>query len=246
MGKTTLLKLISNQLEANEGEIRYQGQNVVENAGVQEKIFCATAFSYKDNFLLNGKLSRVIDVMSCLYPTFDKAYAKHLFEAFGLDLMDKYPKLSAGNKTLVVNILGLASYCPVTLFDEPTNGLDSINREKFFQEVMANYSTSPRLLVISTHLISEVQNYLTDVIMLKDKQILLNEPLEVIQQKSYRLIGGAPLLGERVVRTEQLGNQLTQVVFDELSEGEKSSIEAAGVTIESVDLQILFNSLMEE
>lgn len=245
VGKTTLLKMISNQSVHYQGRITYDGQSVHENPALEGKIFCAMNFGFKDDFFLQNKLKTILQVMPIVYSTFDVDYAKRLLEDFGLRLKDKYRKLSSGNKTLVLNILALASGCPVTLFDEPTNGLDSVNREKFFKELMANYAKKPRLFILSTHLIQEVQNYLTDVVILKDKQVLLNEPLEDIQEKSYQIIGGETLSDKNVLSTEQLGNQSIQYVFDRLSEEDFEEIQQAGGSVSMMDLQTLFNRLME-
>lgn len=245
VGKTTLLKMISNQSVRYQGRITYDGQSVHENPALEGKIFCAMNFGFKDDFFLQNKLKTILQVMPIVYSTFDVDYAKRLLEDFGLRLKDKYRKLSSGNKTLVLNILALASGCPVTLFDEPTNGLDSVNREKFFKELMANYAKKPRLFILSTHLIQEVQNYLTDVVILKDKQVLLNEPLEDIQEKSYQIIGGETLSDKNVLSTEQLGNQSIQYVFDRLSEEDFEEIQQAGGSVSMMDLQTLFNRLME-
>lgn len=110
---------------------------------------------------------------------------------------------------------------------------------------MANYAKKPRLFILSTHLIQEVQNYLTDVVILKDKQVLLNEPLEDIQEKSYQIIGGETLSDKNVLSTEQLGNQSIQYVFDRLSEEDFEEIQQAGGSVSMMDLQTLFNRLME-
>ena len=74
---------------------------------------------------------------------------------------------------------------------------------------------------------------------------MLNEPLEDIQEKSYQIIGGETLSDKNVLSTEQLGNQSIQYVFDRLSEEDFEEIQQAGGSVSMMDLQTLFNRLME-
>lgn len=180
-----------------------------------------------------------------LYPKFDETYARELLARFGLDPQARIKKLSTGNKTLVYNILGLATREKVTIFDEPTNGLDSVNRQKFFEVMLDDYTQEPRLIILSTHLIQEIENYLTHVILLKDSMILMDDAIETIQAKTMR-ISNARIAHKRVLHERHMGSMTETFVFDTLSDEDVQAVTAQDGTVTYYDLQTLFNYLVEE
>lgn len=245
VGKTTLMQIIFNMIPTYEGEVYYQNQLTEENPDTLENMVYVGGQIDNNNSLFQGKISKLIDAYDQMYETFDSLYAEHLFANFNISLKSRYSKLSTGNKTLVYNILGLASRCSITIFDEPTNGLDSVNRNKFFQLMMEDYAETPRMILISTHLIQEVENYLTHVIILKSANVIVDQPLEVFQSKLYKIENYQPN-NKRILYQETLGPKQTYYLYDHLTKEEKISMASAGAQIEYYDLQSAFNYLVEE
>ncbi|MGT2660431.1 hypothetical protein ACVRWE_04520 [Streptococcus urinalis] len=119
-----------------------------------------------------------------------------------------------------------------------------MNRQLFFQAMMDDYAENPRLFILSTHLIQEVENYLTHVIMLKEGQVFLNESIEVVQAKSIK-VQQANVSDRNIIGKKQLGSFEEYYLFDDISEDDQELILANGGKLDHYDLQTLFNYLME-
>lgn len=244
VGKTTLMKMIFNMIPTYEGEIEMNGEAIKNNEEALKRIVYVGGEVNKYNGLFQGKIKDLLKAYATMYESFDREYAKMMLESFDIKVKDKFSKLSTGNKTLVQNTIGLATRAPITILDEPTNGLDSVNRQNFFRFMMEDYTEHPRLFMLSTHLIQEVENYLTDVIILKNTKVLVDDTLENIQSKSY-VIKNYRLTNKEIIRETALGSSVEQVVFDELSEEEINQIKMNGGEVQPLDLQSLFNALVE-
>lgn len=244
-GKTTLMKLISQLIPTYQGEIRWQGQSVAKNAETLTQIAYVNGSTDAKTGYFRQKIKVYLNWYASLYPSFSRALAEQLLARFHLLPKERFDRLSTGNKTLVQNILGLAARTEVLLLDEPTAGLDSVNRELFFQILLEDLSAHPRLVICSTHLIQEVEPILTHVLLLKDQQIVLAEPLEDVQAKAWRVRGGS-VRGKRILRREQFAGQESVLVYDTLTESEQEALQAAGASLEHVGLQSLFNAMVLE
>lgn len=77
-------------------------------------------------------------------------------------------------QTVVGIIQGLASRSPITIFDEPTTGLDAAHRELFYSLLLEDYGEYPRTIILSTHLVEEVTHIIEDVIIIKKEDWLFN------------------------------------------------------------------------
>lgn len=241
-GKTTLMKIITQQISVYQGQVLYQGQDV-SSIDLAQIVYVGGQI-YQDNEFLQGKIKGILKLYQALYPNFDSDLASRLLAAFDLKEKQAFKKLSSGNQTLVQNIMGLATRAPITLMDEPTNGLDSVNRQKFFRFLMEDYQEHPRMFVLSTHLIQEVAPYLTHVLILKDGQFLVDQSTESLQTQAYRITNG-PDLGKKVIRQEKIGPLQVTDIYDTLSPQDIQSIEAQGGKVDYLDLQSFFNDLME-
>lgn len=237
VGKTTMMKIMNDMIAS------YDGQ-VTRGFDVSQIVF-VTSDVATNNSLFQGKISRLMRYYAIMYPSFDTSYAETLLERFNLSPKLKIKKLSTGNKTLVYNILGLATRETVTIFDEPTNGLDSVNRQKFFDAMLEDYAQYPRLIILSTHLIQEVENYLTHVIMLKDASVLVDDDIEEVQARAVRLTN-AELPNKHILHQRQLGSTTETYLFDTITEEDILEVTGQGGQVGYYDLQTLFNYLVED
>lgn len=244
VGKTTLMKMIFNMIPNYKGEILVNGENVKNNEELLKQIVYVGGEVNKHNGLFQGKIKDLLKAYNMMYDSFDREYAETMLESFDIKLKNKFTKLSTGNKTLVQNTLGLATRAPITILDEPTNGLDSVNRQNFFRFMMEDYAKNPRLFMLSTHLIQEVENYLTDVVILKKSKVLIDDTLENIQMKSYT-VTNYPLKDKNVVSENTFGSKVEQVIYDSLTEEEIEQVKMNGGEVKTLDLQSLFNALVE-
>ncbi|MFU2195129.1 ATP-binding cassette domain-containing protein [Streptococcus pluranimalium] len=237
VGKTTMMKLINDMIASYDGRVS-------TSFDLAHIVFVTSDVS-DYNSVFQGKITKLIRYYENMYPKFDAHYAEELLARFNLDPKLKIKKLSTGNKTLVYNILGLATRETVTVFDEPTNGLDSVNRQKFFDAMLEDYAQHPRLIILSTHLIQEVENYLTHVIMLKEAALLVDANIEDVQARAVRLTN-ADLPNKYILHQRQLGSTTETYLFDTITEEDIREVTGQGGQVGYYDLQTLFNYLVED
>ena len=176
-GKTTLLKLISGLLVPNSGEILVYGLHV----GVDTK----KIISYlPDKHYLNEntKISDLVSFFSDFYEDFDKAKAFDMFSQLNISVSEKLKNMSKGTKEKIRLILVMSRNAKLYLLDEPIGGVDPVAREYILDTIIKNYNNQSTVL-ISTHLISEVENILDDVVFIKNGEIILTACVEDIKKE---------------------------------------------------------------
>ncbi|WP_018366044.1 ABC transporter ATP-binding protein [Streptococcus didelphis] len=166
-GKTTLIKLINGLLQPNKGDI------VID--GFRPSIETKKIISYlPDTTYLRDemKISDLVDYFSDFYPDFDKAKAHSLFRDLHLELNERLKNLSKGNKEKVQLILVMSRKAKLYILDEPIGGVDPAARDYILKTIINNYCEDSSVL-ISTHLISDIEPILDEVIFLKDGKVAL-------------------------------------------------------------------------
>lgn len=247
VGKTTLLSIISNQQKCDNGELKYGGETIFENSKAVENI-CLV--SEKGIPVVDYKVKEIFTIAKILYKNWDEDYKNYLVKEFKLNVKKKYSKLSRGNQTIIGLIIGLSSRAKLTIFDEPSLGLDAAFRYKFYDLLLDDAQNNPRTVIISTHLIDEVTNLFEQVIILKDEKVYIKDEVSIIMEKGYFLNGKAeniiPLInGKNIIHKEEFGSSVILGLFDELNSEEKSLLRNKDVEISSIPLQKLFVYLTE-
>lgn len=247
VGKTTLLNIISSQIRSSSGQVLLNGENVYEN----DKAMADIAIMKESGYGVDDiKVKRIFKSAKILYKNWDEDYKEFLIDEFNLNKKKNYSKLSRGNQTIVGLIVGLASRAPITIFDEPSLGLDAANRYKFYELLLKDIEEYPRTVIISTHLIDEVSNLFEEVVILKDNSHYLKDEVSNLMEKSYFLNGRLEnmeyiLKEKNIIHKEDFGTTTIIGVFDELSAEEKKELKANGVDISPIPLQRLFILLTE-
>lgn len=247
VGKTTLLKLISGQLVRNSGAIKLDGVEVFENQDTTEEFCLVREYSPS---IKDTKVKDILFAARSLFKNWDKDYEKFLIKEFGLNIRKKVTKLSTGNQTMVGLIIGLASRARITMFDEPTGGLDAAMRYKFYNLLLEDYEKNPRTIIISTHLIDEVSNLFEEVIILNDERVALQDDVDSLKSKSYFLSGRGDSINEfikdrRVIHSEEFGSTKIVGIFGELSDDEIDELKNNNIDVSGIPLQKLFVYLTE-
>ncbi len=249
-GKTTLLKVLSNQIAKYDGTILWNGEEVYENQRLVEEIIYVSDDMIDNTTDKDRKLYKIFKTAKDLYKKWDDEFLNYLVETFKLDVQEKYSKLSKGNKTLVNLILGLCTRGDISLFDEPSTGLDANNRYKFYKILMEDLEEHPRTVIISTHLIDEVESVLEEVIFIDKGNIIFKEEVDEIQSKSWAFTGKPEELksleNKNIVYRDSMGSMEIVGIFDHISSEERRDLQSRGVDIGSISLQKLVVYMTEE
>lgn len=165
-GKTTLLKLAAGLLTPSEGEIKVCGLKPgVESKEIvayqPDKIYLAEWMNVKD----------LVAMMADFYPNFNKAKAFDMIDRLGIDVDQKMKSMSKGTKEKVQLILTMSRDVPLYMLDEPIGGVDPAARDYILDTIISNYREDATVL-ISTHLISDIESVLNHVVFLKNGKIV--------------------------------------------------------------------------
>lgn len=217
-GKTSLLKTCAGLLRPTAGELRVWGEPPFDNLRVLYRlVFIGEETQYDERL----KLKEIMELGAIYYQDWDQTLAGKLLNRFELDPALRYKSLSLGMKTQFKVIMGLASRVPLVLFDEPTLGMDAAARKEFYHALINEYSEYPRTFMLSSHLPGEVENLIEEVIILKEGSVVVQKPLDQLQEYAIRLHGKKAdvelLLGQKqVLFRECFGGNLTAVIVNDL------------------------------
>ena len=180
-GKTTLLNLLSGQIFPDQGsclvleEIPYE-----RNARFLQQIFLLP----EEISMPEVTAIEYIKMYAPFYPTFRDDICKACVESFEINLSDRLSKMSQGQRKKVAITLALAAHTPLLLMDEPTNGLD-IPSKATFRRLVASLIDDNQTVIISTHQVRDLESLIDTVLILDQRQILLNKTLNEIGEKLY-------------------------------------------------------------
>ena len=165
-GKTTLIKLINDLLKEDSGTIKVEGLDL----GVETK----KLISYlPDKNYLNNNMTviELLNYFKDFYEDFRIDKAKELIGKLDLDLNQKLKTMSKGTKEKVQLILVMSRKAKLYILDEPIGGIDPAARDYIINTILTNFSDDASLL-ISTHLISDLEKVLDEVIFLKNGKVV--------------------------------------------------------------------------
>jgi ABC-2 type transport system ATP-binding protein len=181
-GKTTLIKIINGLLTPTSGEISIKGQSI----GVESK----KVISYlPDHTYLNSsmKVRDVIDFFEDFYSDFDTVRAYDMLAKLSINPNDKLKTMSKGTKEKVQLILVMSRHADLYVLDEPIAGVDPAARDYILDTILTNYDENATIL-ISTHLIADVENILDEVIFIQNGHIRLASSVEDIREKNGKSV----------------------------------------------------------
>jgi len=177
-GKTTLIKIANGLLTSTSGEILICG-NKISTKTKSMVSYLSDCLSLPDWM----KVTDIITYYSEFFDDFDIKKAYDMVKELKIDVNEKIKALSKGTKEKVQLILTMSRNASVYLLDEPMGGVDPATRDYILNTIIANYNESA-VVVISTHLISDVEKILDEVIFLKEGQIMLQDSVDNIREKN--------------------------------------------------------------
>lgn len=180
-GKTTLLNLLSGQIFPDQGSCLVLEEIPAErNARFLQQIFLLP----EEISMPEVTAIEYIKMYAAFYPTFRDDICKACVESFEINLSDRLSKMSQGQRKKVAITLALAAHTPLLLMDEPTNGLD-IPSKATFRRLVASLIDDNQTVIISTHQVRDLESLIDTVLILDQRQILLNKTLNEIGEKLY-------------------------------------------------------------
>lgn len=180
-GKTTLLNLLSGQIFPDQGSCLVLEEIPSErNARFLQQIFLLP----EEISMPEVTAIEYIKMYAPFYPTFRDDICKACVESFEINLSDRLSKMSQGQRKKVAITLALAAHTPLLLMDEPTNGLD-IPSKATFRRLVASLIDDNQTVIISTHQVRDLESLIDTVLLLDQRQILLNKTLNEIGEKLY-------------------------------------------------------------
>jgi ABC-2 type transport system ATP-binding protein len=235
-GKTTLMKLIAGIISADKGEISVNNKKIT-NYNMPSNI----SFIESGAKQFNIKIKDIIKYSASFQENFDLNYANKMISLFKLNPDMKYKKLSFGMKTMLTTILNIASNNEVILLDEPVLGFDAIMREKF-NKLLKNTIKQHKTIVISSHLISELENVVDSVVIINKGDLILYDKIENVQEKAYLVSGKTEdvekaVEGKNILSLKKYSKFSNAIVYDK-------RITDMKVDISNVNLQDLFIELV--
>ncbi len=181
-GKTTLIKLANGLLTPTGGELLINGQK-------PGKATRALVSYLPDRPCLPEWMSaeKLLNMFSDFYADFQQDKAREMLEKLGIDPKQKIKQMSKGTREKVQLILVMSRKAELYLLDEPIGGVDPATRDYILETIIRNYNPSASV-VISTHLIADVEQVLDDVIFINHGQIVLKSSVDDIREQQGKSV----------------------------------------------------------
>ena len=176
-GKSTLIKIINDLLTIDSGEVLFKGKKI----GVysKENIAFLPERTYLDKSM---KVEAVINFFSDFYKDFNKEKAYELLEKLDLDKKQRITKMSKGMQEKLQLILVMSREADLYILDEPLSGVDPATRDYILDTILSNFKEGASI-IISTHLISDIERILDEVIFIDKGKIVLQSEADALRNK---------------------------------------------------------------
>ena len=181
-GKTTLIKLITGLLQPTSGDLLIKDAPV----GISSK----KIVSYLPDHTYLNNWMRVCDIFhffTDFYDDFDEIRAYDMLERLHIDSKAKLKTMSKGTKEKVQLILVMSRHADLYILDEPIAGVDPATRDYILDTILSNYDENATI-IISTHLIADIENILDEVIFIQNGCIQLNSSVDELREKEGKSV----------------------------------------------------------
>lgn len=238
VGKTTLLHIISGLRFTKEGSCKVLGmESSHRNPNMLNQLF----YLPEEFHLPSQTIKTYVELNSAFYPNFSREQFLKYLTDFGLEEDLRLTELSFGQKKKAIIAYAIALNTPITLLDEPTNGLDIPSKSQF-RKVIASAFDENKCIVISTHQVRDLESLIDPIIILDRNQVLLNNTVEEITRKL--LFSYATQKPEDTLFSEQTILGYTSVLENKYNEESTLNIEALfnAVVTNKGKIKDLFNA----
>lgn len=181
-GKTTFIKLLNGLLVPSQGELFIDGKK----PGVETKKI--VSYLPDKNYLNNNlKVSNLIHLFEDFYEDFRPKKAYEMLERLNISPDKQMKHLSKGTKEKVQLILVMSREAQLYCLDEPIGGVDPASRDYILNTIISNYNEDATV-IISTHLIADIENILDDIILLQNGNVVRSASVDDIRSKEGKSI----------------------------------------------------------
>lgn len=181
-GKTTLIKLLNDLLTPTQGEVRIAGQK----PGLETKkiVSYLPEKTYLNDWM---RVHQIIELFTDFYEDFKPEKAYDMLKKLNIDPKDKLKTMSKGTKEKVQLILVMSREAKLYLLDEPIGGVDPAARDYILETIINNYNEDSTI-IISTHLIADIEKVLDHVIFINNGQVVLTSSVDEIRDKEGKSV----------------------------------------------------------
>ena len=176
-GKTTIIKMINDLLTIDKGEILICGEKI--SPKTKEIVSFLPERTYLDS---SQTVKQVFDFFEEFYSDFDRKRAEELLVDLDLDVKDSLSKMSKGMKEKIQLILVMSRKAKLYILDEPLGGVDPSTRDYIMKTILSNFGEESSL-IITTHLIADVEKILDEVILIDKGKVILSGDADKLREK---------------------------------------------------------------
>ncbi|RDU22317.1 ABC transporter ATP-binding protein [Anaerosacchariphilus polymeriproducens] len=181
-GKTTLIKIINGLLTPNSGTLTVSG--MTPGVGTKKIVSYLPERTYLNEWM---KVNDIIEFFKTFYEDFNPTKAYSMLGKLGINPTDKLKTMSKGTKEKVQLILVMSRKADLYILDEPIAGVDPAARDYILNTIISNYDEEATIL-LSTHLISDIENILDEVVFIQNGHIRLTSSVEDLREKQGKSI----------------------------------------------------------
>ena len=181
-GKTTLIKTLSGLLSKDKGKVLIDGKRI--GVGTKKIVSHLPERSYLSPEM---KIKEVVSFFQEFYEDFDAKKADAMLGELSLDKESKLKSLSKGNREKVQLIMVMSRKAKLYLLDEPMGGVDPAARDYILKTIISNYSEDATV-IISTHLIQDVEQILDEVVFLKEGKVMLHSDVDELRMEKEKSV----------------------------------------------------------
>lgn len=181
-GKTTLIKLINGLLAPTAGQLYINGNE--PGPDTKKVVSYLPERTYFNSWM---KVNDILDFFCDFYADFRRNRAEDMLQRLGIDPTARLSTISKGTKEKVQLIMVMSRDADLYCLDEPIGGVDPAARDYILQTIISNYNENASVL-ISTHLISDIENVLDDVIFIQNGHIRLHTSVDAIREQEGKSV----------------------------------------------------------
>ena len=181
-GKTTLIKILAGLLQPTAGQVLVDGhvpgpESKAVVSYLPDRMYFADWMKAKD----------LLDLFQDFYRDFDREKAEQMCATLGIRPQDRIKTMSKGTKEKMQLVLVMSRKAKLYLLDEPIAGVDPAARDFIMNTILTNYSTDGTVL-ISTHLIGDIERVLDEVIFIRDTKVVLHDTVDNIRENQGKSV----------------------------------------------------------